>query len=156
MNIVEAINISRNSPSIIAKEMKSFIFGFKGRRKLSYFDLFLFYPLYSYKPSYEFFDKRMLLSNENKINFFITNSNLNPEIFANFKVDFYATIKIIKESIIYGINKNYFTINDDFNVELTLKSVTDKSRVSENIAKFLSTQSTAYLYNYFKVDIDAI
>lgn len=156
MNIIEAINISRNSPSVIANEMKSFVFGFKGRRKLSYFDLFLFYPLYSYNPSYEFFDKPMTLSNKNQINFFITNSNLNPEIFANFKVDYYETIQIIKESIIYGVNKNYFTINDDFIIELTLKRVTNKSRVSENIAKFLSTQSTAYLYNYFEVNIDAI
>ena len=156
MNIIEAINITKNSPNKVAKELQSFIYGFKDRRDVSYFDLFLFYPFFSYKPSHDFFNKQMRLSNKNKVNFFIENTSLQPEIFASIKFDFYETIYLTKEAIIYGINNKYFLIDDKFIISLNTKHLSNKNRVSENIGKFLSTQSTAYLYKYFKVDIDAI
>lgn len=156
MNIIEAINLTKNSPNKIAKELQSFIYGFKDRRDVNYFDLFLFYPFFSYKPSYDFFDKQMRLSNKDKVNFFIDNTSLQPEIFASIKFDFYETISLTKEAIIYGVNNQYFILDDDYIIKLNKKNVSNKDRVSENIGKFLSTQNTAYLYNYFKVDINAI
>jgi len=155
MNIIEAMYIAKNSPDNIATELKSFIFGFK-IREVNFFDLFLFYALYSYKPANDFFDRKMKLSTKDQVNFFVDNVNKQPEIFANFKNDYYNTIPLIKEAILYGTNNSYFKITDTFIVLPTQKVVKNKNRISENIGKFLSTQNTAYLYNYFKVDIDAI
>lgn len=156
MDIIEALYIAKHSPSKIAVDIKSFIFGFKDKRDVTYFDLFLFYTLFSYQPANDYFDKGMSLSIDNQVNFFITKINENPEIFANCKVDFYETISLTKEAILYGVNKNYFIVDENLIIKLVKKTVSNKNRTAENIGKLCSTQSTAYLYNYFKVDIDAI
>jgi len=161
MDSLEALFILQHSPEIIAKDIKSFIYGFWDskknlRRETSYFDLFLFYPLYSYQPAKIFFDKRMSLGQGHQTNFFIDKTNENPEIYASFQKDFYATRHLTKKAILYGIDQKYFQIDDDMNVSLLKKTVSDKNRVAENIGKLYSTQSTAYLYNFFKVDINAV
>ncbi len=89
-------------------------------------------------------------------NFFIDKTNQRPEIFASFNSDFYQTILLTKEAIIYGVNKAYFSINDEMEVKLLKKTLKDKDRAAENIGKLFSSQSTAYLYNFFKVDINAV
>ncbi len=156
MDTIEALFILKHSPDKIATKLKSFIYGFQNRREVNYFDLFLFYSLYSYRPAYLFFDKQMRISNEYLGNYFIDKTNETPEIFANFKIDFYQTVSITKEAIIYGADQLYFKIDDEMNIKLFKKTLSDKDRVAENIGKLFSTQSTAYLYNFFKVDINAI
>ncbi|MDO8609501.1 MAG: DUF6521 family protein [bacterium] len=156
MDTIEALYILKHSPDKIAEKMKSFIYGFKGHREVSYFDLFLFYSLYSYNPAYIFFDKQMTLQKNFLGNFFIDKTNEAPEIFANFNIDFYQTISISKETIIYGVSNSYFSIDEEMNIHLVKKTVSTKDRVAENIGKLFSSQNTAYLYNFFKVDINAI
>jgi len=156
MNIIEALSIAKHEPSAVATSMKSFIFGCKRERDVSYFDLFIFYPLYTYKPAKSFFDKQMSLTAKHKRNFFIKNTNKNPEIFANLKIDYYSTIELVKEAIIYGVNKEFFYIDDSLNINLLKKSVDDKNQIAENIGKLYSTESTAYWFKYLKVNIDAI
>lgn len=156
MNIIEAVNLAEHSPSRVAIKLKSFIFGFNSRRDVSYFDLFLFYPLYTYRPSYDYFNRN--ISVQNKMNFFITHSSSSPDIFANFNRDYYLTLSLIKDSFLYGVNNNYFKLDDDFKISLCRKTIRseDKNKVAENIGKFYSCKSTAYLYDFFKVEIDAI
>jgi len=154
MNIIEAVSIADHSPSKIAEKLKSFIFGFKNRRDVTYFDLFLLYPLYSYKPAYEYFDKNMSL--KDKMNFFTTHSSTHPEVFINVQADFINTLSVMKEGILYATNNDYFEIDNNLIVHLTKKTLSNKDRVAENIGKFCSTKKTSYLYNFFKVDIDAI
>lgn len=156
MNIIEALSIAKHEPCSIATSMKSFIFGCNKGRDVNYFDLFLFYALYTYKPANSFFDKKMNLSKKHKMNFFIQNTNEHPEIFANFKTDYYHTIELVKEAIIYGSNSNFFNIDDSLNVQLVKKNVDNKNQIAENIGKLYSTQSTAYWFKYLKVNIDAI
>lgn len=156
MDTIEALYILKHSPDKIAEKMKSFIYGFNGRREVNYFDLFLFYSLYSYNPAYNFFDKQMPIQNNYLGNFFIDKTNEAPEIFANFNIDFYQTIFISKEAIIYGVSSSYFSMDKEMNIYLVKKKITTKDRVAENIGKLFSSQSTAYLYNFFKVDINAI
>ncbi len=156
MDTIEALYILKHSPNKIAEKMKSFIYAFNGRRKVNYFDLFLFYSLYSYNPAYNFFDKQMPIQNDYLGNFFIDKTNESPEIFASFNVDFYQTISITKEAIIYGVGNSYFSMDEEMNIQLVKKKLTNKDRVAENIGKLFSSQNTAYLYNFFKVDIDAI
>lgn len=156
MDTIEALYILKHSPNKIAEKMKSFIYGFNGRREINYFDLFLFYSLYSYNPAYIFFDRQMTLQNNSLGNFFIDKTNESPEIFVNFNIDFYQTISITKEATIYGVSNSYFSIDEEMNIHLVNKKVTNKDRVAENIGKLFSSQSTAYLYNFFKVDINAI
>lgn len=158
MNTIEAIFILKHSPDKVAEKLKSFIYGFKNRRDVNYFDLFLFYSLYSYGPAYVVFDSNMRLQPDYLGNFFIDKTNQKPEIFASFNNDFYQTILLTKEAIIYGTSKAYFfiNINDEMSVNLARKTVKNKDRVAENIGKLFSSQSTAYLYNFFKVDINAI
>lgn len=156
MDTIEALYILKHSPHKIAEKLKSFIYGFNGRREVNYFDVFLFYSLYSYNPAYNFFDKQMPIQNNYLGNFFIDKTNETPEIFANFNTDFYETISITKEAIIYGVGNLYFSIDEEMNIHLVKKKVTNKDRGAENIGKLFSSQNTAYLYNFFKVDIDAI
>jgi hypothetical protein len=156
MNIIEAFSIAKHEPSTVARSMKSFIFGCNKGRDVSYFDLFLFYPLYTYKPAESFFNKQMSLTVKHKSNFFIKNTNESPEIFANIKIDYYSTIELVKEAIIYGVNREFFYIDNNLDVHLVKKSVDDKNQIAENIGKLYSTQSTAYWFKYLKVNIDAI
>lgn len=155
MNTIEAIFILKHSPDKVAEKLKSFIYGFKNR-SVNYFDLFLFYSLYSYGPAYDLFDSDMRIQQNYLGNFFIDKTNQRPEIFASFNSDFYQTILLTKEAIIYGVNKAYFFINDEMEVKLLKKTLKDKDRAAENIGKLFSSQSTAYLYNFFKVDINAV
>ena len=156
MNIIEALSIAKHEPSTVAISMKSFIFGCNKGRDVSYFDLFLFYPLYTYKPAESFFDKQMSLTIKHKSNFFIKNTNEHPEIFANLQIDYYSTIELVKEAIIYGVNRKFFYMDDDLIVTLEKKTVDNKNQIAENIGKLYSTQSTTYWFKYLKVNIDAI
>lgn len=156
MDTIEALYLLKHSPDKIAEKLKSFIYGFNGRREVNYFDLFLFYSLYSYNPAHTFFNRQMQLRNDYLGNFFIDKTNESPEIFVNFNIDFYQTISVTKESIVYGVSNSYFSINEDMNIHLTKKNISNKDRVAENIGKLFSSQNTAYLYNFFKVDINAI
>lgn len=156
MNTIEAIFILKHSPDKVAEKLKSFIYGFKNRRDANYFDLFLFYSLYSYGPAYDLFDSDMRIQQNYLGNFFIDKTNQRPEIFASFNSDFYQTILLTKEAITYGTSNKYFSINDEMKVILSKKQLKDKDRAAENIGKLFSAQSTAYLYNFFKVDINAI
>jgi len=156
MNIIEALSVAKHEPFSVATSIQSFILGCNKGRDVSYFDLFIFYPLYTYKPAKSFFDKKMSLAIKHKINFFIKNTNEHPEIFANLKIDYYSTIEVVKEAIIYGVNRELFSIDDNLNVNLLKKSIDDKNHIAENIGKLYSTQSTAYWFKYLKVNIDAI
>lgn len=156
MDTIEALYLLKHSPDKIAEKLKSFIYGFNNRREVNYFDLFLFYSLYSYNPAYDFFDKQMNISKEYLGNYFIDKTNKAPEIFANFNIDFYQTISITKDAIVYGTSNSYFSIDEEMNMYLIKKNIVNKDKVAENIGKLFSTQNTAYLYKFFKVDINAI
>ena len=97
MDILEALYIAKHSPTDIAEKMRSFLVGYSGKRKVSYFDMFLFYPLYSYRPAYDFFSARMNLIHSYEMNYFIDKTNKRPEIFASFQNDFYETFKIMQK-----------------------------------------------------------
>ena len=98
----------------------------------------------------------MRLATVDKINFFIDKTNEKPEIFTNFQRDFFNTIELTKNAILYAIEKDYFAFDDELLVSLTKKTIKEKNNIAENIGKLYSTKSTAFWYNYFKVNIDAI
>ena len=69
------------------------------------------------------------------------------EIFASFNIDFYQTISITKEAIIYGVSNSYFSIDEEMNIHLVKKKVTNKDRVAENIGNyFLKVQHICIIF----------
>lgn len=157
MNISEAIFLNKLSPDIICKDLYTISLGFEevkneNNREINYFDMFILFAFYSYKPALEEFEKVKY----NKYTSFKLRIERNPDIFANINIRFSQGIEFCKAAIIYGINNQYFEMNE--NMIIIPKKIPnikfDKRLI--NIGKTFSTKSSKDLYNYFKVDINEI
>lgn len=157
MNISEAIFLNKISPDIICNSLYDIALGFKevereNNRRINYFDMFILYAFYSYKPAIDEFESVRY----NKYTTFKLRIERNPDIFANIEMRFSHGIEFCKAAIIYGLNNEYFELDE--NMDITLKKVrghqSDKRLI--NIGKTFSTKSSKELYKYFKVNINEI
>jgi len=154
MNIIEALYISSLSPEKIGVLIIDMILGFENRniRKITYYDIFILMPFYLYNPAQIKF-KRLKFDKNNS---FYNMIERHPEIFVNIEERYLETIKFVKNGFIYLLQNNIIKMNDN----LELKLLNNKYKVTNKelfkMAQVFSTRTTAELYNFFKVDIDAI
>lgn len=157
MNISQAIFYNELSPDIICKDLYNIIKGFEeveeqNNRRVNFYDLFILFAFYNYKPALEEFENVKY----NKYTSFKLRIERNPDIFANINIRFSQGIDFCKAAIIYGINNQYFEMDE--NLMIISKKVRnfnyDKRLI--NIGKTFSTKNSNELYKYFKVDINEI
>ncbi len=157
MNISKAIFLNKLSPEVISKDLYSLVKGFEeveayNDRKLNYFDLFILFAFYNYKPAInEFKNVRY-----DKYTTFKLRVERNPDIFANINLRYSQGIQHCKMAILYGLNNNLFIIDDDFNISTVQQRGFNINKPLKNIGKTFSTKTTQELYSYFKVDINEI
>lgn len=157
MNISEAIFLNKVSPDSICKDLYTITLGFKevekeNNRKVNYFDMFVLFAFYSYKPALEEFTNVQY----NKYTTFKLRIERNPDIFANINGRFSDGIEFCKAAILYGLNNQYFDIDEYMNlIPKKIRGFKSDKRLI-NIGKTFSTKSSKELYKYFKVDINEI
>lgn len=157
MNISQAIFINKLSPETISKDLYSILSGFEevailNNRKANYFDLFIIFAFYCYKPAIEEFKDVKY----NKYTTFKIRVERNPDIFANISLRYKEGIKFCKNAILYGINNDLFVIDEQFNISIIKKKGMQVDTPLKNIGKTFSTKSTNELFNYFEVNINEI
>jgi len=152
MNIAKAIYYSSVSPENISKLILSIAHGFEDTqiRKLNFFDLFIIIPYYSYIPA----QKELERIRFNASSSFQTKIERNPDTFSNFNFRYEKSINYIKLGISYCISEGSIELDDEMNINLI--SSKDKDKIIFNMSKVFSTKETSALYNFFKVDINAI
>ena len=154
MNIIDALYINSLSPEKIANLIIDMILGFEERniRKVTYYDIFILIPFYLYIPA----QTKFKIMRFDKNNSFYNNIERHPEIYVNIEERYLETIKFVKNGFIYLLQNNIIKINDN----LELKLLNNKYKVIKKelfkMAQVFSTRTTAELYNFFKVDIDAV
>jgi len=153
MNISNALYYNSVSPEKISNLVIDIILGFQETniRKVIYFDIFILIPFYSYSPAQVEFKRLRFDPNtsfQNKI-------ERHPEICANIELRYIKTVEFIKFGLAYALQNQLITINDNLEIELRSKSKIKDKKIF-NMARVFSIKTTSYLYNFLKVDIDAI
>ncbi|KAB7889544.1 three component ABC system middle component [Poseidonibacter ostreae] len=157
MNISQAIFYNKLSPDTICKDFYSIVKGFEevneqNNRKINFYDLFILFAFYNYKPAIEEFTNVKY----DKYTTFKLRVERNPDIFANIQNRFKDGISFCKTAILYGLNNNIFIMDKNLNIS-TIKTRGMKIQLPlKNIGKTFATKSTEELYNYFKVNINEI
>ncbi len=153
MNISEALFYQSLSPEKLSELFINIILGFEeaGIRKANYFDLFIIIPFYSYIPAQQSFKRiqfNPLSSFQNKI-------ERNPDLYVNIVSRYIKSIEYIKVALLFAISKGIIELNDELELNL-LKRYKVSNIEIRNISKVLSIRETSFLYNFFKVDVNAI
>lgn len=153
MNIAKAIYYSSVSPEHIVELILSIAKGFEDTkmRKLNFFDLFIIIPFYSYTPAQD----KLKRIHFNVTNSFQTKVERNPETYVNFSFRYEKSMNYIKLGILHGLSNGAMEIDEEMNINI-LSSFKDENKVIYNMGKVFSTKETSTLYNFFKVDINAI
>lgn len=153
MNLAKAIYYNSIAPENINQLVLNIIKGFEYSkiRKLNYFDLFIIIPFYSYSPAQKKFERIVF----NQINSFQRDVERNPEIFSNFNFQYKKSIRHIKQGVLYSLEKEFIAMDDKLDITMNTKFTSDV-KIIFNMGKVFSTKSTASLYNFFEVDINAI
>lgn len=153
MNLAKAIYYNSISPENISQLILNIINGFDDAkiRKLNFFDLFIIIPYYSYSPAQKEFEKIVF----KKANSFQRDVERNPNTFSKFNFRYEKSLEHIKLGIIYAIEKEMITMDDNMNIEISDKFKYN-NKVIYNMGKVFSTKATANLYNFFEVDINVI
>jgi len=154
MNISEALIISELSPENVTKILYSALSGFNEAetREMSIFDMYLVFAFINYPPAVEEFTKNLVF---NKNSSFIQKIDRQPYLYANINERFNLCIEYVKDGLIYGMNENIFSIDNNFIIKKNTKKL-KVDRAGFNVGKVFSTKTTKSLYDYFKVDINAI
>lgn len=156
MNISKAIFLNKLSPELVSKDLYSILKGFEevesDNRKANYFDLFILFAFYNYKSASERFNRIRY----NKYTSFKTHIERNPDIFANINLRYSNGIEYCRSAILYGINKELFILDGEFNISTIPSKNIQINNSLKNIGKVFSTKTTNELYNYFKVNINDI
>jgi len=156
MNISKAMFLNKLSPEIVSKDLYSILKGFeevqRDNRKANYFDLFIIFAFYNYKSASEKFNRIRY----NKYTSFKTNVERNPDIFSDINLRYSSGIEYCKNAILYGINKELFLLDENFNIYTVPTSNISINTSLKNIGKVFSTKTTNELYSYFEVNINDI
>lgn len=157
MNISQALFLNKLSPETISNDFYNILLGFEeveslNNRKANFFDLFVLFAFYNYKPVIkEFTNVRY-----DKYTTFKLRVERNPDIFSGIEDRFLQGIPFCKTAILYGLNQKMFLLDQNFDISTIKTKGIQNNTPLKNIGKTFSTKTTEELYNYFKVNIHEI
>lgn len=157
MNITEALFLNKISPEKVSQDFYSIIKGFEevskeNKRQINYFDLFILFAFYTYKPVIDEFTRVQY----DRHTTFKNRIERNPDIFANIQLRYSEGISFCKKAVLYSINNQIFNMDEELNIYTIENKQIKINTQLKNIGKTFSTKSTNELFNYFEVNINEI
>ena len=157
MNITEALFLDKISPEKVSQDFYSIIKGFEevskeNKRQISYFDLFILFAFYTYKPAIDEFTRVQY----DRHTTFKNRIERNPDIFANIQLRYSEGLSFCKKAILYSINNRILNMDEELNIYTIENKHIKINTQLKNIGKTFSTKSTNELFNYFEVNINEI
>jgi len=153
MNLAKAMHYNSLSPEKISSLILNIAKGFENTeiRNLNYFDLFIIIPFYSYASAQKQFERIVFKS----INSFQRDIERNPNTFSKFSFRYEKSKKFVKLGILYAVENQMIQMDENMNIIMSEK-IKVNNKIIFNMGKVFSTKSTASLYNFFEVDVNAI
>lgn len=157
MNITEALFLDKISPEKVSQDFYSIIKGFEevskeNKRQINYFDLFILFAFYTYKPAIDEFTRVQY----DRHTTFKNRIERNPDIFANIQLRYSEGLSFCKKAILYSINNRILNMDEELNIYTIENKHIKINTQLKNIGKTFSTKSTNELFNYFEVNINEI